>query len=262
MKLSCKVIEDMLPMYYDCICSDESAALVEEHLKECPQCSRILTDLQSGLEISQNTVDDLKPLVELQSEWKKEKRRSAKKGACITIAVVVALFVVLTGIWYLGYAVRYDKLAGKLEKVNDATAAMTTAGHYLEHGNYVVVLKKPGFLGDGGFVHIGDREGMVIFLNEAWEEIGQNKEMCIDLFFYPQFGGGYRTAVIFDDGNETWWVWLTPELTYNYDLYSSSERPAEEIAHLEQLLVDYHEEVADLVNVAKEVWNIDLFGQK
>ena len=38
MKLSCKVIEDMLPMYYDGVCSDESAALVEEHLKECPEC--------------------------------------------------------------------------------------------------------------------------------------------------------------------------------------------------------------------------------
>ena len=29
MKLSCKVIEDMLPIYYDGVCSDESATLVE-----------------------------------------------------------------------------------------------------------------------------------------------------------------------------------------------------------------------------------------
>ena len=33
MKLPCKVIEDMLPMYYDKVCSQESAALVEEHLR-------------------------------------------------------------------------------------------------------------------------------------------------------------------------------------------------------------------------------------
>ena len=36
MKTSCKIIEDLLPMYHDGICSDESAVLIEEHLRECP----------------------------------------------------------------------------------------------------------------------------------------------------------------------------------------------------------------------------------
>lgn len=260
MKLSCKVIEDMLPMYYDGLCSDESVTLIEEHLKECPQCSRVLADLQSGIAVPEKPVDDLGPLAEIQAEWKNEKRRSAKKGACITLAVVVALLIVFTSIWYFGYAIQYDKLAGKLEKVKDETAAMTTASHSLEYGDYMIVLKKPGFLGDGGFIHIGDKEGMVIFLDEDWNEIGQNKDMCIDLFFYPQFGGGYRMAVIFDDGDESWWAWLTPELTYNYDLYNAAERPAEEIAHLEQLLAEYRQEIVDLIDVANEVWNIDLLN--
>jgi len=34
MKLSCKVIEDILPMYYDGVCSKESAALDEDQLYE------------------------------------------------------------------------------------------------------------------------------------------------------------------------------------------------------------------------------------
>lgn len=151
-----------------------------------------------------------------------------------------------------------NKFAEKLEKVKDETAAMTTASHSLEYGEYMIVLKKPGFLGEGGFIHIGDKEGMVIFLDEDWNEIGQNKDMYIDLFFYPEFGGGYRSAIIFDDGEKSWWVWLTPELTYNYDLYDSANRPSEEIAYLEQLLADYRDEVTDLIEVAKEVWGIDL----
>ena len=73
MKLPCKVIEDMLPMYYDGVCSDESATLVEEHLKECPQCSRVLADLHSGINIPENPVDDLKPLEGIQMKWKKSK---------------------------------------------------------------------------------------------------------------------------------------------------------------------------------------------
>lgn len=258
MRLSCKVIEDMLPMYCDGICSDESAELVDEHLKSCPQCSRVLAEMQSELEFPQNKIDDMKPLAEIRSEWKKENERSAKKGACITLAIIAALLIVLTVVWYCGYAIHYDKLAEKMEKITGKTAAMTTASHSLEHGNYMIILKKPGFLGDGGFIHIGDKEGMVVFLDENWNEINRNKDMHLDLFFYPEFGGGYRSAIIFDDGDKSWWVWLTPELTYNYDLYNSANRPAAEIAYLEQLLSEYNEEITALVNVANEVWNIDL----
>jgi len=231
---------------------------VEEHLKDCPQCRRVLVDLHSHIETPEEPVNDLKPLEGIQKKWKKENRRSAKKGACITLAIIAALMIVLTSVWYFGYAVHYDKLAGKLEKVKGEVAAMTTASHCLEYGDYMIVLKKPGFLGEGGFIHIGDKEGMVIFLDEYWNEIGQNKDLQIDLFFYPEFGGGYRSAIMFDDGEKKRWVWLTAELTYNYDLYDSASRPAEEIAYCEQLLADYRGEISALIDVAKEVWGIDL----
>ena len=66
MKLSCKVIEDVLPMYYDGVCSEESAALVEEHLKECPHCSHILSELRSDIVTPEKNVDDIKPLKKIQ----------------------------------------------------------------------------------------------------------------------------------------------------------------------------------------------------
>ena len=128
----------------------------------------------------------------------------------------------------------------------------------MKYGDYGIVLKKPGFLGGGGFVRIGPSEGLYFILDEDWNVVVQNTDMCVDLFFYPQPGGGYHCAVMFDDGQEMQWVWITPELTYNYDLYDSAEAPAEEIAHLEQLLADYREDIAALTDVAKEVWGIDL----
>ena len=73
MKLSCKVVEDLLPMYYDGVCSDDSAALIETHLKECPQCKKVLADLQTEIEITEKAVDDLKPLEGIQKKWKKSK---------------------------------------------------------------------------------------------------------------------------------------------------------------------------------------------
>ena len=38
MKVPCTVIKDLLPLYHDSVCSPETAALVEEHLRECESC--------------------------------------------------------------------------------------------------------------------------------------------------------------------------------------------------------------------------------
>ena len=37
-KISCEVIKDMLPLYYDNVCSDDSKRMVEEHLSYCDNC--------------------------------------------------------------------------------------------------------------------------------------------------------------------------------------------------------------------------------
>lgn len=89
MKLSCKVIEDMLPMYYDKVCSDETAELIEEHLNDCPNCKKILDNLRGDIEISAQKPDDIMPLKKIQKSYKKK-----KTVALIAILVVVALIPV------------------------------------------------------------------------------------------------------------------------------------------------------------------------
>ena len=46
MILDCKVIEDLLPLYLDNVCSDTSKQLVGEHLKECEDCRRLINTTQ------------------------------------------------------------------------------------------------------------------------------------------------------------------------------------------------------------------------
>ena len=263
MKTSCKIIEDLLPMYHDGICSDESAVLIEEHLRECHNCSQILASLRGKIELeAMHPGNDLKPLEEIQQQITREKKRSGRKGAIVTLSVLAAVLIIWTSIWYFGYAMHYDRLAKPLEKVSDSVAAMTTAGHTLEVGEHRIVLKHPGFLGEGGFIHVGDKEGMVIFLDEEYREIGQNKDVWIELFFYPEFGGGYRYALDINDGEHSWWTWITPELTYNYDLYDAANRPTEEIEIIEQLLVEHQDEIISLFDTVKTVWGIEFLTVK
>jgi len=92
MKLPCKVIEDMLPMYYDKVCSEESAALIEEHLKDCPHCSHILSELRADIDIPEKNVDDIKPLKKLQKRYLKMRMRWLMAIAAILLLFPVALF--------------------------------------------------------------------------------------------------------------------------------------------------------------------------
>ena len=45
MKISCNIIEDLLPLYVDDMVSEDSRQLVEEHLKECPSCRKMQEEM-------------------------------------------------------------------------------------------------------------------------------------------------------------------------------------------------------------------------
>ena len=92
MKLPCKVIEDILPLYHDEICSAESRELVDEHLKECEACRELLKKIDGDLYVSAKNSDDLKPLAGIRSEWLKVKKKSLVKGVLITAAAVLLLW--------------------------------------------------------------------------------------------------------------------------------------------------------------------------
>ena len=87
MKLSCSVIQDMIPMYYDKVCSKESAALIEEHIKECPNCSHMLSELRSGFETPERIIDDVKPL-------KKIKKSFNKMKTCLLFAIISIVLLI------------------------------------------------------------------------------------------------------------------------------------------------------------------------
>ena len=55
--MKCKIICDLLPMYIDEVCSDETKELVEEHLKACPECRREYEQMKA--DISLNEAEDL-----------------------------------------------------------------------------------------------------------------------------------------------------------------------------------------------------------
>lgn len=90
MKLNCKIIEDLLPLYLDEVCSDESRRMVQEHLADCEHCRAL----------AENTRVDIvavkgKPATE--QVVKKGLRKIRRRWWLSVLAVIVLVPLVVLG---------------------------------------------------------------------------------------------------------------------------------------------------------------------
>lgn len=92
MKMNCNVIRDLLPLYADQICSDESKKLVEEHLAECGDCSTLLGQMHS-MEIETHLRAETGDVLRHQASF--FKRKSAVIGAVIAGIFMIPILVCL-----------------------------------------------------------------------------------------------------------------------------------------------------------------------
>jgi len=82
MKTNCKIIEDLLPLYTDAVCSDESRKLVEEHLEECKACRAKLTAQKAEINVDKEKIEQN---LKAKDPFKKIRRnqRYSKVGAVL-----------------------------------------------------------------------------------------------------------------------------------------------------------------------------------
>ena len=46
-KTNCKIVQDLLPNYIENLTNEETNRFIEEHLKECPECQKVLENMQN-----------------------------------------------------------------------------------------------------------------------------------------------------------------------------------------------------------------------
>lgn len=97
MKIPCEVIKDLLPLYTDDVCSDESRKLIVEHLSECEDCKSELVAMQNELpvDIYRQNLRDAQAVKNLSKKWKKGMLKSLIKGAIIALVVIAVIAFVL-----------------------------------------------------------------------------------------------------------------------------------------------------------------------
>ncbi len=91
MKIPCSVVRDLLPLYAEEMTEEETRTLVDEHLEECPECSKRLEEIRAAAAVptENTTVDTAKPLLALKKTINKRRRITA---AIAALCVFILLF--------------------------------------------------------------------------------------------------------------------------------------------------------------------------
>ena len=97
MKISCDIIKDLLPLYHDGVCSNESRLIIEEHLAGCDSCRAELSAMDEVLFINNKDpkLNEAEAVRKLARRWKKGMSKSLLKGVLITLLMIAAIALIL-----------------------------------------------------------------------------------------------------------------------------------------------------------------------
>jgi len=102
MRNECNIIRDILPLYAENMVSSDTAAFVEEHLKNCEACSKELERIKEPQQTRK--VSDTAPLLKLSRKMKIKRMQTIALTAVFVIALLVSAFAVLDAPIYLPYS--------------------------------------------------------------------------------------------------------------------------------------------------------------
>lgn len=106
MKIPCEIIRDLLPLYHDGVCGEESEKAVSQHLRECDSCRAELRRMDEALGTPQAELREREQAAAAAAAWRKSRRRAFCRGLIIAAAAIAAL----AAAWNLLFAV--EKMEG------------------------------------------------------------------------------------------------------------------------------------------------------
>jgi len=198
--MNCDVVKDLLPLYHDGVCSEESRILVEEHLKECEDCREYLEEI--GREIFQPVKEEVKIIDVLKILRKK----FFKKRTIIVLGSIILAFAFLIGGYQVGLnyeiPVKYEDTENALEIIQHFFAFPGKDPAIIRDFHRVTLLINT--VGDENYIYayytktlINDnrRAYGTTMLRPAYFYYGNIKD--IDPSDYPSFGWNKISAVYY-----------------------------------------------------------------
>ena len=133
MKLSCDVIQDLLPLYVDKACSGDSAGIVEEHMEACETCKKVYDAMSAEGKTEELVKSEEFRKQQATSVKKVKKKWSVSKKIFLTLGIIIggALFCVfcnfLLALGLIGI-VAIDSATTKVQVYDDVAKYTTYIG--------------------------------------------------------------------------------------------------------------------------------------
>lgn len=214
MKISCEIVQDLLPLYCDGACNQDSKRAVEAHLKDCEKCRTDLRFMKQDVKASSVHTKDDKIVKAAAAAWKRGKARAFMKG-CLIALLSIAILVV-------GYcSFHWFSTADE----NDLDALAQQAADYLgynelliakveQRGSYLAALCKDT---DGNWcMCVFDRDRL---FENRWRANGGIRKMKDGTISSWNYGSPQKEAIlIFCGGNipdeVCWYKFQNSNFTY------------------------------------------------
>ncbi len=113
MKISCHIIQDILPLYIEGMVSEDTKVMVEDHIRDCHECSDLLANMKDS-EI--NIIDDDRSILS-----KVNKRIQKKNRQVFVVSLALALIIFILAISFLTSPeyIPYSNSSVSIEEVGD-----------------------------------------------------------------------------------------------------------------------------------------------
>lgn len=208
MNISCEIIRDLLPLYVDDVCSDDSRALVDCHLQQCENCKTELNDMKGDLpqqKVIAEEVDSLKAA-------RKARTKITIKSILSALAVVLCLMAVGVFLFHPDVAFPVEPSRMQVE-----------AACRLENGNiYFMWSMKDGTLGErsrayrekDGAMYVVPLGPLIELHRDYWINIPESYEKGVkiihpDSTWSDQYGEGHEgmNAIYLGWGEDAILIW-------------------------------------------------------
>ncbi|MFL0374724.1 zf-HC2 domain-containing protein [Paenibacillus amylolyticus] len=101
-KLQCDVVRDLLPLYYDNVCSTATKREIEAHIATCSDCKMMLEKLKDqeylSIEIIEKNKLEGNELKSIAGFWNQSKTRAFDKALLVAASVFSLLILVYLGL--------------------------------------------------------------------------------------------------------------------------------------------------------------------
>jgi hypothetical protein len=209
MNNSCDVIKDLLPLYHDGVCSEESNKFVKNHLETCNECRDYLDGISKEVLKYNNAKEEEAKIQALKKLRKKIRKKKIIVSIVSALCVVILFFAARNFILYHEFPVSYKNDIISSEKIDTASDILKNPDYHCAH----VILKQAD----------GKVTAYMYYTKTLWDDspmgsYTRDYASYFDLFEYIDIDEFNKLSMEVSEDEQTQYIALkiaTTELFYN-----------------------------------------------